>query len=505
MARDDGLHLLLIDFNRAFKGLKREPIVINDVVKGVTTAESVKILNDITRIHYNGDALDITPTCGCGELSGKFNEGQRCRNPDCPDPEVKTVLNQDFDSYVWFRNPAGRFINPLFWARFNANFTNLKDFDIMRYITDARYDPILPPTSRYNNLRDHIDRVVEERSLAYVTRDIETFKSVFRSVMTEEFIKILYTNKKARVRPTQDMEDLLDLLDMEGTAAMCRYIPYPSKWAMVTEQSGGNTFTDPTMLHAIDAAKMLASAENAVRPLSPEVLNSKLVTIQLKMASFYTSFIGETVSGKHGLARRQLGSTRSPWSARVVIIPHNGAHVYDEVTPPWSWLIAVMRNHIEGVLLKAPYSMTPKEISKYIDYCLCNYDEMMDDILMNFIKQSPIGGIGMAMLRNPTLEFLSNQLLRITDFYRDPHIYAMKISNLIIKAPNADYDGDMTQCKIMLDQYDLDTYSVLVPSNGFISLSRPNSISENVVLHPETISLINNYRASCLKRAKNGE
>ncbi|MGL5529506.1 MAG: hypothetical protein ACRDCI_14260, partial [Plesiomonas shigelloides] len=134
-----GAALELIDLSKEFRSLKRNPIVVNDVVEGCSTSDAVKVLNDLTRVHYNGDALDITPTCGCGELSGKFNEGQTCQNPKCSDPVVKRVMGQDFESHVWFRNPAGRFINPIFWVRFNANFSNAKDFDILRYLTDARY------------------------------------------------------------------------------------------------------------------------------------------------------------------------------------------------------------------------------------------------------------------------------------------------------------------------------------------------------------------------------
>lgn len=499
-----GAALELIDLSKEYRSLKRAPIIINDAVAGYSTAEAVKILNDLTRVHYNGDALDITPTCGCGELSGKFNEGQMCRNPKCSSPEVKRVIGQDFDSHVWFKNPVGRFINPIFWVRFNSNFSNAKDFDIMRYLTDSRYRPLLSESSKFHALMRYIDGIVPERSLSYITQDLKTFKRVFRQLLTPEFIKILYTNKKARVRPTKKMEELLELIDIEGEAVYCKYMPYPSKWSMVTEQSGGNTFADPTMLHAIDAAKTIAGLENSLRPLSPARLNSKLVDVQCKMSTFYVDFIKETTSGKYGLFRRQLGATRTPWSGRVVIIPHIGPHEYDEVTVPWSWIIVMLRNHIEGVLMKPPYNYTPKEMSKYIDTCICNYDDQMYEILKYFINNSVIGhGIPMAMLRNPTLEFLSNQFLRITDVFKDPYIYAMRISNLIIKNPNADFDGDMTQCKLLMDQYDVDTYRALEPSNGMMSLTRPYQVSSSIVVHPETISLINNYRAHCLSKAKN--
>lgn len=502
---DRGLYLKLVDLNHEIKILKRPPIIINDVVKGIPTADTVEILNELTRIHYNGDTLDVMPTCGCGELSGKFNEGQRCSNPSCSDPEVKRVLDHDYTSQVWFKNPVpgAKFINPIFWVRFNANFSS-KDFDVMRYITDKRYRPVVAPNSRYDHLSKYLDRVLGERSLAYFTRDFETFKNTMLLLLTPEVARILSSGKQNREQRLEQMEEFRQLLDLEGDVVLTKYLPYPSKWAMVTEQSGGNTFTDPTMLCAIDAAKTMASVENSIRPLSKSSLNSKLVTVQGKMAQFYFEFIQHTLSGKPGLYRRQLGSTRTPWSGRVVIIPLAGAHEFDEIHVPWTWAIGMLRNHIEGVLLRE-YRMSPKEISTYIDYCLCNYDDQMSDILNRFIEQSPFGGIPMAILRNPTLEFLSNQFLRITKIIPDPHVYAMYLSNLVIKEPNADFDGDQLQCKLLLDWVDYNNYRHLTPSNGFMSRYQPNRVNDTVVLHPETISLLNNWRFSCLKRAMERE
>lgn len=498
---DRGLYLKLVDLNAEVKNLKRPPIIINDVVKGVPTAETVEILNELTRIHYNGDTLDIMPTCGCGELSGKFNEGQRCTNPNCSDPEVKRVLDNDYTSQVWFKNPVagGKFINPIFWVRFNANFSS-KEFDIMRYITDARYRPVVAPNSRYDSLSKYMDRELGDRSLSYFTRDFATFKDTMLKLLTPEVARILSPGKQIREQRLEQMEEFKALLDMEGSIVLTKYLPYPSKWAMVTEQSGGNTFTDPTMLCAIDAAKTMASVENSIRPLSKFALNTKLVAVQSRMSQFYAEFIQHTLSGKPGLIRRQLGSTRTPWSGRVVIIPLTGAHEFDEVHVPWTWAIGMLRNHIEGVLLNK-HRMTPKAISAFIDRCLCNYDDLMAEILQGFIDDSPWGGILMAVLRNPTLEFLSNQCLRITKVISDPHVYAMRISNLIISEPNADFDGDQLQCKLMLDWVDYNNYRHLIPSNGFISRYVPNEVNSTIKLHPEAISLINNKRMSCLKKA----
>jgi hypothetical protein len=497
-----GLYLELVDLNEKIKSLGRKPIIINEIVRGIPTADTVEILNEVTRVHYNGDSLDVMPTCGCGALTGKFNEGQRCIEPGCPDPVVKRVLDQEYQSLVWFSNPlpGAKFINPIFWYRFNANFSS-KDFDILRYMVDKRYQPLIPAGSRSEQLAQYLDDIVPERSLQYLTRDYNTFKTVMTKFYTPEMAKILSSGKPSRDQRIEQMKDFLELLELEGPKVLTKYLPYPSKWAMVTEQSGGNTFTDPTMLCAIDAAKTMASVENAIRPLTPATLNARLVNVQSMMSQFYAEFIQHTLSGKPGLFRRQLGSTRTPWSGRVVIIPLPGPHVYDEIHTPWSWTIGLLRNHIEGTLLKPPYNMNPKEISLYIDYCICNYDDQMAEILETYIKNSPLGGIPMAILRNPTLEFLSNQFLRITRVIPDPNVYAMYISNLIIKEPNADFDGDMLQCKLCLDQVEIDFYKRLTPSNGFMSRYSPNKVSNTIVLHPENISQINNWRGDCLTRA----
>lgn len=434
-----GLYLKLENLGTMIRSLKREPIIINEIVKGIPTAETVEILNEITRVHYNNDSLDIMPTCGCGQLAGKFNEGLVCQNPDCSDPKVKRVLDQDYESLVWFSNTitGAKFINPIFWVRFNALFY-IKDFSILRYMTDKRYNVPYAPGSKLDLLCSYLDNICPERSLAALTKDYDTFRSVMLKFLTPEIAKILSSSRANREQYMEKITDSIMLLELEKDCILTKYLPYPSKWAMVTEQSGGNTFTDPTLLKAINAAKTMASIENAIRPLSTTALNSKIIEVQEEMSQFYFDFIAHTLSGKPGLFRRQLGSTRTPWSGRLVIVPLSGPHRYDEVHVPWSWAIGLLRNHIEGFLLKKPFKMSPKEISLYIDYCLCNYDPLMSDILDAFIAMSPLGGIPMAVLRNPTLEFLSNQLLRITKVIKDPNVYAMYISNLIISEPNAD-------------------------------------------------------------------
>lgn len=59
----------------------------------------------------------------------------------------------------------------------------------------------------------------------------------------------------------------------------------------------------------------------------------------------------------------------------------------------------------------------------------------------------------------------------------------------------------MLQCKLLLDWVDIIAYSRLTPSNGFMSRYIPNSVARTIKLHPETISLYNNWRADNLKEA----
>ena len=140
--------------------------------------------------------------------------------------------------------------------------------------------------------------------------------------------------------------------------------------------------------------------------------------------------------------RRQLGSTRSPFSGRAVIAPLPYAHEYDEVHTPWAWTVTLLRVHILNKLLRTE-SMTPPEAFKLIDAATVRYNEDIHDIILELISECPEGGIPIAMLRNPTLERLSDQYYRITNVLTDVNENAILLSNLVIKGMNGDFDGDV--------------------------------------------------------------
>ena len=57
----------------------------------------------------------------------------------------------------------------------------------------------------------------------------------------------------------------------------------------------------------------------------------------------------------------------------------------------------------------------------------------------------------------------------------------------------ATFDGDMLQCKLLLDNKEKELFSRLRAHLGFIDTDRPRSVKGVHTLHPETITIINNF------------
>ena len=97
------------------------------------------------------------------------------------------------------------------------------------------------------------------------------------------------------------------------------------------------------------------------------------------------------------------------------------------------------------------------------------------------------------VLRNPTLVQLSIQTLFISAVLTDVTQCSLRISDRVIKAPNADFDGDQLQCRLAIDQIEMELGMAYRPDNGFMSSTNVDEVSSCMILHNENISNINRF------------
>lgn len=87
----------------------------------------------------------------------------------------------------------------------------------------------------------------------------------------------------------------------------------------------------------------------------------------------------------------------------------------------------------------------------------------------------------------------STQRLRITKFKTDPHDRTIGLGILVVKAFNADFDGDATSVLIALDNKMAKSWYPLSPKFNILQLTNPFDISMNISIPKPVIASISNY------------
>lgn len=496
----NGISLDMVSHDELYDDLVKsglKPVVVNDFKDEFSDRKVGEALNALIRTHYGTDELDTIPRCDFGCTTGGYNRGITC---PCCGTTVERIVDKPFVSDIWIRPPEGipAFINPRFWNMMEVYFKSNK-FSLIEYLTCRSYVPGGRGDANASNDKTVI-AIKNALDAAGIERGIEFFYNNFDMIMGEILQPKPYLLTKSGKASSKngriDLCEDLRLFVMEyRNCVFSHMLPFPSKLIMVSEEGGGVGYIDKNMPAAFDALKTIVQIERPTIPISERTVETKTIKANRVMAEYYRNFRKNVYGKKPGMARRQQGSTRSPMSGRAVIAPKANAHKYDELSTPWAWTISLCRIMIANKLLKMRY--TPQEIFLFTDKCIVNSEgedgDVMEGIFDTLIDESPSGGIEVAMLRNPTLERLSDQIYRIVEVMRDTNVNAIMMSVLTIKGPNADYDGDQLQVKLLVDAIEREQFSRLASHLGIMDTDHPLKVSGVITLHPECISMANNF------------
>ena len=107
-----------------------------------------------------------------------------------------------------------------------------------------------------------------------------------------------------------------------------------------------------------------------------------------------------------------------------------------KVIAPWRWLVTLESVAIENKLGRRNF--TPRQCERVIAFASMQYVPLVHEIINELIKESRGGyGLMISALRNPTLVQLSIQTLFISAVNPDVTQCSLRISDRVIKAPNA--------------------------------------------------------------------
>lgn len=503
---DNGISLDIISLEDDFNNLNITPIIINDVADELSVGKTIDVINDLIRVSYESDELNTIPSCKKGCTTGMYNY-----DPDNPvickvcNHPVTSIINEPLQSQVWMKAPEGvdTFLHPRIYQILSEYFKNTY-FDLIEYLTNPTY-----VVSRNKGLRGgnkHVEELLEflkenniERGINYFSRN---FDYIIKLLLLEnsDFFRYKWSTKPKSAAVCEKMHYFLQLY---RKCIFTRYLPFPSKLIMVSERGGTAEFIDPNMKDAFDAPKTIASLITRAIPPSDKVLQAESMKVVRLMASYFTGYYKNTCSGKTGMFRGQHGRTRGFYTGRAVIAPLAMEHEYDEIHTPWTWTVTLLSVHIENKLLRRGY--TPKKLLRKLDVATVKYDKEVHDIINELIAECPEGGIPVSMLRNPTLRRGSNQYLRITKVLTNLNDNAIMMSVLAIKDPNADFDGDQLQVRLLIDNKEKAHFRRLSPHLNLMDTDHPNRIGGHITFHPENTTMVNNYLRHYRKeRRRNG-
>ena len=452
------IYLELVNTDEVFHSLRRPPVIANGM--DITTEAGKEKLDRLIMDRYEGDSLNILPSCECGELHEGQDEGEIC--PECG-TVCEPIMERKQESLIWFRAPEGvrALINPSAWIILSEALT-ISGFNILLWFCDSTYKPEGKIPAKFQRLDQH-----------NFSRGLNFFHDNFDAIMKALFALKLYND-----------EDIVPWVADNRQKIFCQYLPMPSKVGFVVESGGpGAPYIDKTITLAVDALRTIIGVDNSPFPLQTSRKQTRVVKGIVKLAEYYATFVNKTLGGKPGIFRKHTFGARLSFTGRGVISSLSGPHAYDELHLPWSLSIQLLEVHLTGKLLKGSPTrepMSPIAIEKLLRESTLQYSPIIDELFEELIAESPYKGLPCLFQRNPSLARGSAQLLYATRVKKNPRITTISFSTLCLKAPNADYDGDEMNLLLVLDEVMQIRLSRMEPHLGALDLGEPRRISGNL-------------------------
>jgi hypothetical protein len=462
----------LVNFNTQFDQLRELPIIINDVVDN--TEEDKERIKEMITTRYNGDMITLLPSCRCGMVKGEFSVGVRCNYCGTT---VSSSLEDEIQSSIWFAAPDGvhKLINPHVLLMLKNRFKK-SGFSVIQWICDNTYRSTTnqPP-------------VIEKLIASGMVRGYNNFVENYESIL-----EYLFSMKEFQL-PKGETDYLKILLAKAGRTVFSDYMPLPNKSILIIEKTNVGTYVDPIIVEGVDAIRMLVSIDNNYYNQQPKAKENRTIKALFKFSDFYEMFYKSNVGSKEGQFRRHIYGSRTNFSCRAVVSSLTGTHAYDEIHVPWGIGITAFRFQLKNKLMKL--GMDNNSAIGMLNAHVNKFHPLLNEMLKEFIRECPFKGIPTLIARNPSLKQGSVQSVYVTVFKTDPTDTTIGISILIVKACNADFDGDEMNVSIAVDNYMAKKWEPLRPIHNILELSAPGKISGNIAIPKPLIATTSNWLA----------
>lgn len=460
----------LVNLDEEFARLRNKPIIANGL--DIETQEGQERLNALLMLRQEGDSLSTVPSCDKGHLVGGQYEGVIC--PECG-TEVQAALERPLESQLWVLPPTGvmTLINPVAFNILCREFT-YDGFDIIYWFCDPSYNPRSPIPPRFQL----IDRYGFQRGINNFYMNFDRIIDALRECN-------LYTPSGPNGM------DVFDWIALCRDEIFCTHLPMPSRSGFVVEKAGKRACLDTTITKAIDALRMIVSADNTIMPATLHRKQARVGKALKTLATYYHMFFKDTLGGKGGAFRKHTYGGRTHFSARAVITSICERHAYDDLYMPWGLSVQVLRLHLKNRLMKM--GVSPREMYQLLSYATNNYEPTIDDLFKWLINNSTHGRLPCLFQRNPTLGRGSAQNLWVPKIKTDVRDPSFSMSPLALKAPNADFDGDEMNFMLCVDKNMTMRVERLSPHLYVMDLAAPRKLSGYLSMPSPSVSTISNW------------
>ena len=481
-----GYYLKVTNHEKVFNGLPHPPVFVNDF--SPETIEGREELSRLLTTTYDGDTIEAVPKCGCGSTRGVANKGRQC--PYCT-TMVDDIFGSEINPVVWIRPPDGvkYLCNPIIWSVLQEHYSK-SDTSYISWFANKDY--------KYNP--DH-QPIINSLMNAGFERGWESFVTNYKAIIT--YLHVNGYGKTADSKLTTEIrrEAVHKMLMDNYKVTFTPYLPIPNRIAFVTETTTAGKVVDPSQVECLDAIRAICSVSNQGNRYSMRVIENRIFRFQEQISNYYKINYKDIIGRKEGMSRHHVFGSRLEFTARGIITSISDNHDYDECHMPWTMALGLLRIHISNKLDKLGY--TPREKSRKLAIAANHFDQEVADIFNELIEESPYctlrsGKVGIPIIlqRNPTLDRLSAQLLYVTKIKMDNlEDNTIGLSVLVLKGPNADFDGDALNLLLITDDEMYQQFYNMSTHLGIQDLHRPRSVSGIVDIPAPTCSTICSYFA----------
>lgn len=158
--------------------------------------------------------------------------------------------------------------------------------------------------------------------------------------------------------------------------------------------------------------------------------------------------------------------SRVNFSARNIISPELDLPM-DSVSMPYRTFLELYKYPLINIISTVKH-INYKNASKFWKKCTTHFNEEMYKY-MNELRDKTVGGLGIILNRNPTINIGSELYLKIYNIKPNYEDLTLGLSNNILPALGADYDGDVLNIVVVYPKRLKEIFTKLSPWNLIVN------------------------------------